>query len=104
MRELKGLCRNGHDLEVHGKWSASKKRSLHIQCTECRRKQRLKENADKRARRAEGVAPAKGECEAGHPWSQYEGRTPNGTRFCTECRRFEAGLRMRRVYPERKPC
>ena len=46
------LCRNGHDLDVVGKWVETPTRPLHMQCTTCRRAQRVREHAVRRQDRA----------------------------------------------------
>lgn len=47
------VCRNGHDLGVHGKVVESPARPMHLCCTECRRLARRREYGAARKRRAQ---------------------------------------------------
>lgn len=87
------LCRNGHDLDTHGRrMKATKTRPAHNRCMECRRLARERENARNRDYRTAKRPPVL-ECRNGHDRSRSKTVTDVGGRTylrCLECDRIRA--------------
>lgn len=80
---MRDVCKNGHDLRVHGK-IVDTKRGMSTRCMECHRATKNASNARRRARRVPRPKPTV--CRNGHP---LEGNTRviGGYERCVLCRR-----------------
>lgn len=90
------LCRNGHDLSVHGRIkNATKTRAAHIRCQECRRLCRQRENEIAKRNRLADRPPAN-TCRNGHDRERSRQVSDVGGRTywrCLECDRMRAEIK-----------
>lgn len=82
------LCRNGHDLSLHGKYMQVGA-SMYRRCTACLRATRVRMNSRRREKRrnerAANPRPATTTCRNGHSIETYRKYLKNGKPVCKKC-------------------